>query len=181
MRTVSGTIVSTKPVNLSKAAKVLSNFVNTENGASQSVSVYLRRASAAFDELVYFKKHHEFKKNRSKDEASTKSDISRRSLEDEGKAIENGREKKNLDQEPVEIDESVTKKMKLNQKKKEKKEKQKKQTDEKNHNTEIDKGDFTVNKKSDEKEKENDRSLGSEKNDNIEIEEGDVIVKEKSE
>ncbi|KAI3794178.1 hypothetical protein L1987_36807 [Smallanthus sonchifolius] len=78
MKTVSGKIVSTKPVNLSKAANILSNFVTSDNGASQPVAAYLRRASAAFNELVYFKKHHRINKS-----SSTKSDISHRSLQED--------------------------------------------------------------------------------------------------
>ncbi|KAI3798927.1 hypothetical protein L1987_34212 [Smallanthus sonchifolius] len=78
MKTVSGKIVSTKPVNLSKAANILSNFVTSDNGASQPVAAYLRRASAAFNELVYFKKHHRMNKS-----SSTKSEISHTSLQED--------------------------------------------------------------------------------------------------
>ncbi|GKD99630.1 FAM133A protein, partial [Tanacetum coccineum] len=55
MKTFSETVVFTKPISLSKATKILSNFANIENRASESVFVYLRRASVAFDELEYFK------------------------------------------------------------------------------------------------------------------------------
>ncbi|CAI9272405.1 unnamed protein product [Lactuca saligna] len=82
MKTVSGKIVSTKAVNLSKAANILSKFVTSDNGASQSVSAYLRRASVAFNELVYFKKHNKLKKKANED-ASTISDISQRNLEED--------------------------------------------------------------------------------------------------
>ncbi|KAL6998986.1 hypothetical protein U1Q18_000153 [Sarracenia purpurea var. burkii] len=54
--TVSGKITSTETISLSKAAKVLSNFVAAETGASQAVSTYLCRALAAFNELVQFHK-----------------------------------------------------------------------------------------------------------------------------
>ncbi|KAA8543965.1 hypothetical protein F0562_021858 [Nyssa sinensis] len=54
MRTVSGKVVSTKPISLAKAAKVLSTFAAAETGASQAVSTYLKRASASFNELVQF-------------------------------------------------------------------------------------------------------------------------------
>ncbi|KAI3519334.1 hypothetical protein L1887_08364 [Cichorium endivia] len=94
MKTVSGKIVSTKPVNLSKAANILSNFVTSDDGASQSVSAYLRRASVAFNELVYFKKHHKLKKKPNK-EASTISDLSHRNLEeDEVRVPENDQDQK---------------------------------------------------------------------------------------
>ncbi|KAG7587126.1 hypothetical protein ISN45_Aa02g023560 [Arabidopsis thaliana x Arabidopsis arenosa] len=51
MKTVTGRVNSVKPVSLSKAATLLSGFVSSENGASQDVSAYLRRASGAFTEL----------------------------------------------------------------------------------------------------------------------------------
>ncbi|XP_010260126.1 PREDICTED: uncharacterized protein LOC104599327 [Nelumbo nucifera] len=63
MKTVSGSLVSSKPISLSKAASVLSSFVSAETGASQAVSAYLRRASDAFNELVQF--HRELKAGRS--------------------------------------------------------------------------------------------------------------------
>ncbi|XP_057475049.1 uncharacterized protein LOC130763113 [Actinidia eriantha] len=74
MKTVSGQIISTKAISLSKAAKVLSNFVAAENGASDAVSAYLRRASASFDELVQFHK----------DLKSSKSDRKLKSANSEG-------------------------------------------------------------------------------------------------
>ena len=63
MKTVSGEIISTKAISLSKAAKVLSNFVAAETGASDAVSAYLRRASASFDELVQFHKYMKYSKS----------------------------------------------------------------------------------------------------------------------
>ncbi|PSR95152.1 Neurofilament light polypeptide like [Actinidia chinensis var. chinensis] len=74
MKTVSGQIISTKAISLSKAAKVLSNFVAAETGASDAVSAYLRRASASFDELVQFHK----------DLKSSKSDRKLKSANSEG-------------------------------------------------------------------------------------------------
>uniref|UniRef100_A0A5B6Z0P5 Uncharacterized protein n=1 Tax=Davidia involucrata TaxID=16924 RepID=A0A5B6Z0P5_DAVIN len=63
MKTVSGKVVSTKSISLSKAAKVLSTFAAAETGASQGVSTYIKRASASFNELVQF--HKELKASRS--------------------------------------------------------------------------------------------------------------------
>ncbi|KAA8549532.1 hypothetical protein F0562_001450 [Nyssa sinensis] len=63
MKTVSGKVVSTKPLSLSQAATVLSTFAAAETGASQAVSTYLRRASASFNELVQF--HKELNASRS--------------------------------------------------------------------------------------------------------------------
>uniref|UniRef100_A0A5B6YY22 Uncharacterized protein n=1 Tax=Davidia involucrata TaxID=16924 RepID=A0A5B6YY22_DAVIN len=59
MRTVSGKVESTKPISLSKAAKVLSAFAAAETGASQAVSTYLKRTSVSFNELIQF--HQELK------------------------------------------------------------------------------------------------------------------------
>ncbi|XP_011002852.1 PREDICTED: protein PXR1-like isoform X1 [Populus euphratica] len=51
MKTVTGKITDSAPVSISKAASILSKFVSSENGASQALNAYLRRATAAFDEL----------------------------------------------------------------------------------------------------------------------------------
>lgn len=56
MKTVSGKVISTRPVSLAKASKVLSKFVSVDNGASPAISIYLGKASEAFDELVHFHK-----------------------------------------------------------------------------------------------------------------------------
>ncbi|KAK4763480.1 hypothetical protein SAY87_012918 [Trapa incisa] len=56
MKTVSGEIITTRPVSLSKASKVLSRFVTVDNGASHPIGIYLRKASEAFHELVEFHK-----------------------------------------------------------------------------------------------------------------------------
>lgn len=54
MKTLSGKVISTKPVSLSDAAAILSDFASTETGASDAVSVYIRRAADAFNQLVQF-------------------------------------------------------------------------------------------------------------------------------
>ncbi|KAI4342360.1 hypothetical protein MLD38_026997 [Melastoma candidum] len=51
MKTVSGHIISSKPVSISRAAKFLSNFVECDNGASGAVTAILQQTAAAFDEL----------------------------------------------------------------------------------------------------------------------------------
>lgn len=63
MKTVSGNVISSKPISLPKAAKTLSTFVTFENGASHAISAYLQRASTAFDELVHL--HKELKADKS--------------------------------------------------------------------------------------------------------------------
>ncbi|GMI97029.1 hypothetical protein HRI_003372200 [Hibiscus trionum] len=60
MKTVTGKILSSTPISVSKAAKIISNFVSTDNGASQAISAYLRRASSSFGELKQF--HRELQK-----------------------------------------------------------------------------------------------------------------------
>lgn len=52
MKTVTGKITDSTPVTIAKAASILSKFVSTDTGASQALNAYLRRATAAFDELA---------------------------------------------------------------------------------------------------------------------------------
>ncbi|XP_073098745.1 uncharacterized protein [Elaeis guineensis] len=54
MRAVTGSLASSKRVSVSKAAAILSRFAAAETGARRDVAAYLKRASAAFDELVHF-------------------------------------------------------------------------------------------------------------------------------
>ncbi|XP_077253205.1 uncharacterized protein LOC143892464 [Tasmannia lanceolata] len=56
MKSISGSVVSSSPISLKKAARTLSRFVSTETGASQAVSAYLKRASASFNHLLQFHK-----------------------------------------------------------------------------------------------------------------------------
>nr|XP_043632291.1 protein PXR1-like [Erigeron canadensis] len=143
MKIISGTIVSSKPVNLSKAANILSKFVKSDNGASQAVSAYLRRASEAFNEHVYFKKNHKLKRSRSKEEASTISgfsDMTHRDIEeDERTVMENGDAgNREFDQDPVEIDENGASKAKGKLRKKDKKKKTSEDLESsKTYNTEV--------------------------------------------
>ncbi|KNA03074.1 hypothetical protein SOVF_212630 [Spinacia oleracea] len=58
MKSVSGEVVSCETFPLSKAARVLSNFVAADNGASPAFAAYLRRASASFNELAQLHKEH---------------------------------------------------------------------------------------------------------------------------
>ncbi|KAK3012632.1 hypothetical protein RJ639_008588 [Escallonia herrerae] len=56
MKSISGRVTSSKPISLSKAAETLTNFASSDNGASQAVSTYLKRAAAEFTELAHFHK-----------------------------------------------------------------------------------------------------------------------------
>ncbi|KGN47333.1 uncharacterized protein DDB_G0283697 [Cucumis sativus] len=51
MKTVNGSVVSSKPISISKAASTLSSFLSADNGASKALCAYLRRASDSFNEL----------------------------------------------------------------------------------------------------------------------------------
>ncbi|XP_075633271.1 uncharacterized protein LOC142605721 [Castanea sativa] len=51
MKTVSGRVLSSKPISLKKATTTLSTFVASDNGAPPVISAYLRRALSAFKEL----------------------------------------------------------------------------------------------------------------------------------
>ncbi|KAF7115930.1 hypothetical protein RHSIM_RhsimUnG0043300 [Rhododendron simsii] len=70
MKSISGKTTSTKEISLSKASKVLSNFVNAGTGASQVLSSYLRRASASYDDLVRL--HKDLKASNESRENSSK-------------------------------------------------------------------------------------------------------------
>ncbi|XVE79689.1 hypothetical protein DITRI_Ditri14bG0078000 [Diplodiscus trichospermus] len=65
MKTVTGKVLSSTPISVSKAAKIIANFAATDNGASQAVSAYLRRASASFNELKQL--HRELRKQSKSD------------------------------------------------------------------------------------------------------------------
>ncbi|KAG1364404.1 RNA polymerase-associated protein CTR9 [Cocos nucifera] len=54
MRAVTGSVASSKRISVSKAAAILSRFAVAETGARRDVAAYLKRASAAFEELVRF-------------------------------------------------------------------------------------------------------------------------------
>lgn len=54
MRAVTGSVASSRPISLSKAAAVLDRFTAGQAGARPDVAAFVRRASAAFDELVIF-------------------------------------------------------------------------------------------------------------------------------
>ncbi|XP_074267835.1 uncharacterized protein LOC141591421 [Silene latifolia] len=56
MKTVSGKVLSTQPISVSRAAKLISAFTASDNEASPAFSAYLRRSSAAFTELVHLHK-----------------------------------------------------------------------------------------------------------------------------
>ncbi|KAG8496278.1 hypothetical protein CXB51_009255 [Gossypium anomalum] len=71
MKTVTGKILSSTPVSVSKAAKIIANFAATDNGASQAISAYLRRASASFSELKQL--HKELRKPSRSDRKHKKS------------------------------------------------------------------------------------------------------------
>lgn len=62
MKSVKGEVLSTTPISITKAAKILSKFVYADTGASQAVCAYLRRASASFNELNQL--HKELKSHR---------------------------------------------------------------------------------------------------------------------
>ncbi|XP_009610315.1 uncharacterized protein LOC107825683 [Nicotiana tabacum] len=70
MKTISGKLTSTTPISLSQAAKSLSKFAASENGASHSVSVYIKRAADSFDQLVQL--HEKLRPNSAKNELSIK-------------------------------------------------------------------------------------------------------------
>ncbi|XP_042450901.1 uncharacterized protein LOC122035834 isoform X2 [Zingiber officinale] len=54
MRAVTGSVASSRPISLSKAAAVLARFTAGQTGARPDVAAFVRHASAAFDKLVIF-------------------------------------------------------------------------------------------------------------------------------
>ncbi|KAJ0084097.1 hypothetical protein Patl1_30812 [Pistacia atlantica] len=62
MKTVTGRVLSTTPISLSKATSILSKFVNADTNASPALCAYLRRASVSFNELSQL--HKELKSSR---------------------------------------------------------------------------------------------------------------------
>ncbi|KAL3840518.1 hypothetical protein ACJIZ3_025109 [Penstemon smallii] len=61
MMKISGEVVSTKPVSLSRASKLISRFAAVDNGSSPTVSIYLQRTAEAFNNLVQFHENRRFK------------------------------------------------------------------------------------------------------------------------
>lgn len=72
MRAVTGSVSSSKRVSVSKAADILSRFAAAETGARRDVAAYLKRASAAFDELVRF--HREVRDGRRRPERGSQAE-----------------------------------------------------------------------------------------------------------
>ncbi|KAF3325828.1 protein FAM133-like protein [Carex littledalei] len=59
MSAVTGSIVSSKSISLSRAARTLRKFVESDTAAKPDIAAYLRRTSAAFNDLIEF--HNEIK------------------------------------------------------------------------------------------------------------------------
>lgn len=100
MKTVSEKLISSKPISLSKAAKILSGFAGHEHGASDAVSVYLDCAADAFNSLVSFHKdlknpHSYFKHGTPRVKTEENPDV--------GKVESRGKSNNNADSE-VEVD-----------------------------------------------------------------------------
>ncbi|CAH9095345.1 unnamed protein product [Cuscuta epithymum] len=54
MKLISGRVISSRVVSLSDAATIISSFAASETGASDAISVYVRRAADAFNQLAMF-------------------------------------------------------------------------------------------------------------------------------
>lgn len=107
MKSVKGQVLSTTPISISKAAKILSKFVYADTSASQAVCAYLRRASASFNELNQLhkelKSHRKHKITKSKivteDGEPTQSFISNRSDGEESERKNHKKKKKKKKEE----------------------------------------------------------------------------------
>ncbi|KAL3635869.1 hypothetical protein CASFOL_020416 [Castilleja foliolosa] len=56
MRKISGQIISSKPVSLTRAAKHINQFAAVDSGSSAAVALYLQRTANSFSQLVQFHK-----------------------------------------------------------------------------------------------------------------------------
>lgn len=113
MKSVSAQLVSSEPVSLAKASKILSNFVSIDNGASHAVSVYLRRAAVSFADLNQFHKDLKSSSSSSKSRKKHTQIITFDFEQDEPKSKEN--EKKVKESEGslgIEVDKSEGRKKK---------------------------------------------------------------------
>ncbi|KAG5233337.1 neurofilament light polypeptide [Salix suchowensis] len=89
MKTVTGKITKSTPVTIAKAASILSKFVSTDTGASQALNAYLRRATAAFDELARL--HSKSDRRKHKRDSAPDQRVERRlkmEVKEEGNAAE---------------------------------------------------------------------------------------------
>ncbi|XVF05610.1 hypothetical protein REPUB_Repub05bG0187700 [Reevesia pubescens] len=84
MKTVTGKILSSTPISVSKAAKFIANFAAADNGASEAVSAYLRRASASFNDLKQL--HRDLRKRPSKSDRKHKKSKSETTVEGAGES-----------------------------------------------------------------------------------------------
>ncbi|KAL9224012.1 hypothetical protein vseg_000088 [Gypsophila vaccaria] len=70
MKIVSGKVVSCQQISLSRAAKYISRFTASDNEASPGFAAYLRRTSAAFNDLVQLHKEYKIPLGEPKDSSS---------------------------------------------------------------------------------------------------------------
>ncbi|RZC76579.1 hypothetical protein C5167_000679 [Papaver somniferum] len=76
MKTVSGFVLSSEPVSLSKASSILKNFVSSENGASHALRVYVKRTYASLNGLAQYHSNLESGKSERKLKRKPKAEVS---------------------------------------------------------------------------------------------------------
>lgn len=101
MKTVSGSVISSKSISLSKAASILNSFMSFDNGASHDLSAYLKRTSASVNGLVQF--HGDLKCGKAKKTKLEMIDNEGRGIKEEGRKSE--RKKKNRRTDFSEVEE----------------------------------------------------------------------------
>ncbi|KAK1394180.1 Neurofilament light polypeptide like [Heracleum sosnowskyi] len=117
MKSVSAQVVSSEPVTLAKASKIISNFVSIDNGASHAVSVYLRRAALSFADLTQFHKDLKSSSSHSKSRKKHTQIISFDFEQDEPESKENERKVKESEGSlGIEVEKSEGKKKKKKRK-----------------------------------------------------------------
>ncbi|XP_068644916.1 uncharacterized protein [Aristolochia californica] len=63
MKSLSTAVISSEPISVKAASRILSRFVSKENGASKAASSYLKRTCVSINELILF--HRELKSYKS--------------------------------------------------------------------------------------------------------------------
>ncbi|XP_068667777.1 uncharacterized protein [Aristolochia californica] len=62
MKSLSAAVISSEPISVKAASRILTRFVSKENGASKAVSSYLKRTCVSINELIQF--HRELKSHK---------------------------------------------------------------------------------------------------------------------
>ncbi|KAI3897813.1 hypothetical protein MKX03_013719 [Papaver bracteatum] len=96
MKTVSGFVLSSEPVSLSKASSILKNFVSSENGASHALRVYVKRTYASLNGLAQYHSNLESGKSERKLKKKPKVEVIENGLTDTARNYQEEEEVKSV-------------------------------------------------------------------------------------